>query len=376
MRILITTGVFAPESGGPATYTPSLAARLVEAGHQVTVITYSQESQYDFDAKYPFTLIRIVRQSRIMSRVRFLAAVFREMQASDLVYTLDWFAAGLPVMIAARLRGKKYIVRIGGDYLWEQKYLESGAAPVTLADFYALRLDRTPRYMISRLIIRSVLLHAARVVFNSDTQRSLYEREYGLNPAKTATIYNPSPNIDNSIVRNTPTKEFIYWGRIIVMKNIDSLIRAFAKAKLSNDFTLTIIGDGPQKQRLEALIKELKMEAKVTMFPSMQQRDAWIRVKDARAFVLPSWTDISPNQVCEALALGIPALVTKENYLSFADQLPEMFDPNSIDELALKLEMLADDSRYEQFKKRCAAVSFAHGWDEVTRQHLELFSKI
>jgi glycosyltransferase involved in cell wall biosynthesis len=377
MRILMTIGIFAPESGGPATYAPELASRLAEAGHEVTVLTYSTLPSYDFDSKYKFKLVRIVRGGRILNRFRFFAAAWKHVRSCDLIYTLDWFAAGLPVMMAARMRGKKYIVRVGGDYLWEQKYLESGAEPVTLADFYARGLYLRSSYTMAFRLIRPVLMHAQRVIFNSDQERELYEKYYGLLPAKTATIYNPMPHVEKAgLERGAPTDEFIYWGRLIVMKNVSSLIRAFGKARLPVGYTLTVIGDGPQQGNLERLIKELHLEEKVRMLPSMPNREALTRVKDARAFILPSWTDISPNQVCEALAIGLPALVTRENYLSFRDQLPERTDPHSVDDIAAKLEMLADDARYGQFVNSFNMVSFEHTWDDVLREHIELFDKV
>ena len=40
MKILIVTGIFEPEIGGPAEYTPKLAAGLFERGHEVKVLTY------------------------------------------------------------------------------------------------------------------------------------------------------------------------------------------------------------------------------------------------------------------------------------------------------------------------------------------------
>lgn len=39
MRILITTGIFPPDIGGPATYVPQIASGLSERGHQVKVLT-------------------------------------------------------------------------------------------------------------------------------------------------------------------------------------------------------------------------------------------------------------------------------------------------------------------------------------------------
>ena len=163
--------------------------------------------------------------------------------------------------------------------------------------------------------------------------------------------------------------------RFVAMKNVATLIRAFAKAELSDAFSLVLIGEGPQKELLSKLVAELGIANRVAMLPPLEQHELFRRVKDCRAFVLPSWTDISPNNVHEALSIGLPVLMTQENYLGIRNQLPETIDPASIDDLATKLEMLADDGRYKDFSDRFAAISFAYSWDDAAREHIALFKR-
>ena len=387
MRILIATGIFEPESGGPATYTPQLATRLVAAGHEVTVITYSDTARPATDTKYPFKLIRVVRGNKVVNRIKFFFAVLKHARGRDVIYTLDWFAAGLPVALAARLLGKSYIVRIGGDYLWEQKYLESFAQPasaegsdvampVSLKDFYEQGVYGRYTHTVAWRIIRFVLHGAAHVVFNSDVQRELYIPFYELDGAHMSTIYNPMSRTAADVIRDAPTKEIVFFGRLIVMKNVASLVRAFARAQMPAEYTLTIIGDGPQKESLQRLIHELHLEDRVHILPGMPKHAVLERIKNARACILPSWTDIAPNQVGEALVIGVPMVVTAENYLPIRDQLPEMIDPRSVDDIAEKIKMLANDARYAAFAAACKAVHFDRDWDVVTEEHLTLFSGV
>ncbi|KKW30437.1 MAG: hypothetical protein UY74_C0041G0001, partial [Candidatus Kaiserbacteria bacterium GW2011_GWC2_52_8b] len=100
MRILIATGIFEPEAGGPATFAQKLARLLTEKGWDVTVLTYSTRAAYDFDTSYPFKLVRIKRGGKIFNRIRFFLAMLRHAGDRDLIYTLDVFAVGLPVALA------------------------------------------------------------------------------------------------------------------------------------------------------------------------------------------------------------------------------------------------------------------------------------
>ncbi|MBI5456435.1 glycosyltransferase family 4 protein [Candidatus Kaiserbacteria bacterium] len=371
MHILITTGIFEPEAGGPAIYTPKIASMLVGAGHDVTVITYSHKDRYDFDSKYSFKLVRVVRKgSRIANYLTFFRAVRKEIGNADLIYSLDWIAAGFPVVLAAMLKPTPIIIRVGGDYIWE-RYLENTNDPMPLTDFYEKKLDRNFRmlYRVIRFVLRR-----AHVVFNSDAQQKMYHQYYSLDPRKTSVIYNPLPKI-STVSRGKASEEILFAGRFVAMKNVTSLVWAFAKAQLPDSYRLVLIGSGPEEHRIRNAMQELRIVGEVTMLPTMRQEELCERIKNCRALVLPSWSDISPNQVTEALALGVPVLVTKENFLPIKDQLPEMLDPRSVEDIASKLEMLADEKRYGEFVAKCRKVRFEHSWDAVLQEHMALFRK-
>lgn len=377
MKLCIISGIFAPESGGPGTYAPKIAEALASDGYAVTVVTFSSYASYPGDSSYPFRLIRVVRGNKLLNRIRFFFACFQHVRQSDCVYMLDWFAAGLPASLVARIFKKPYVVRVGGDYLWEQRYLESGAKPVSLSDFYEKGLYRRHSYRAYAGAIGRVLHGAAHVVFNAEKMRDLYIRFYGIQKNLSSVIPNPVPRAElASVRRDAPTKEFVFWGRFIVMKNLTTLVRAFAAAKIPSEFTLALIGDGPRKKEIEELVKELDIEKRVTILPAMPQRDALERVKNARAFVLTSWTDISPNQVYEALAIGLPAIVTKENYLSVADVLPMTVDPNSVEDIAGALEVAARDEEYRLFSEAFLRINFKQSWFDAAAQHRAIFEKV
>src|SRR3989338_2152703 len=379
MKILITTGIFEPEIGGPAKYTPKLAAKLVERGHTVRVLTYSTQASYDFpsgggstfggDAKYPFTVERIIRSNKLSNYLRFFYAVLKNAPRYDIIYSLDWFSAGLPVALAARLIGKKYVVRVGGGYTWE-KYLNDGNPPVTLRDFYAQGKHR--RYPLMYRVMKFVFRGAERVVFNSEIQKELYARYYDLVPVRLATIFNPIPRLQFPILKREPVKEIVFAGRMIVKNNIETLIRAFAASGLS-DYALTLIGDGFITEKMRTLVEDLGVRS-VVFLPAMRQGELYERIRNARYVILPSWTDVSPNTACECLALGIPFLITSENYLSFRDQLPLVIDPRSVRDMAEKIRLLSDESVYAEYCEKLRAIQFKNDWDDVCTAQDRLFS--
>ncbi|MCC2630662.1 MAG: glucosyltransferase [Candidatus Paceibacter sp.] len=380
MRILIATGIFKPEMGGPATIAGELAKRLHATGHKVTVLTYSDKPRYDFDGELNFRLIRIVRAERkIVNYLRFFFTAFQEIKKHDVIYSLDWFSVGVPLMLAAKLRGKKYLVRVGGGYIWE-KYLAEGKPPMSLRDFYARGLHKTYRLMY--FSIKKVLANAERVVFNSDIQRELYIHHYDLVPEKTLTIHNAIPeNRISGLVQSyndrnfRRDKEIVFAGRFIKMKNIESLISAFS---ILNDqqFTLLLVGGGPLENTLRQHVKDLGLTDRVLFLPPMTQSELYYRISNCYMVVIPSWTDVSPNQAYECLALGIPFLITRENYLNIAPQIPLSVNPGSVDDIAEKLNLLLDEKNYVDYVKKLQAIDFHHPWDLFVQEHVNVFMNI
>lgn len=376
MKIVIATGIFPPEAGGPATYAEQLGRRFTDMGHHVTVVTYASEAP---GGTFPFTLCWVRRGNPVMHRLRFFVTLFSVSRGADIIYALDWFAAGVPVLVVSRLLGIRYIVRVGGDYFWEQKYLPSGEPPMTLRAFYESgTYARRYAGTMSDSLIRAVFAGARAVVFNSMTQRDLYVRFLGVPESRTRVIENPLPRVFvEDLHRERPTREFVFWGRFIVMKNLSNLLRAFAKAQLPDGFTLTLIGDGPERGVLDAQVVELSLTGKVAFEKGRPLHDVLLRVKDARAFVLPSWTDISPNQVAEAIAIGLPVILTKENFLPAAiDALAQRhIDPSSVDDIASAFREFAQDALPETAGVQPDMSAFPD-WETVADAFLALSDKM
>lgn len=375
MRILLITGIFEPEIGGPATHTARLGKKLVALGHTVKVITYSDEARFDFDREYPFELERVVRRGKPSNYFRFFWTILKNIRNFDAVYSFDWVSAGLPLRLTSVLTGKKYAVRVGGGYIWE-KYLAEGRSPVTLKDFYQTGLYGD--YPVLYRIIKFVLHGAEFVVFNSVEQADLYQTFYHLDENSLKIFSNPTPETaDFGVVRDETriNNEIIFAGRFIKMKNAEAVIEAFARLK-DPSYRLILIGEGPTEEFLRALAKKLGVLDRVSFEPKMPQRALYRRIIQCRYVILPSWTDVSPNQIYECLALGIPFLLTKENYLAINQEDFMKIDPKSVDDISQKMNSLLAADAYKIFTDRLKQIKFTYSWDDATHDHLKLFEKL
>ncbi|MGE3292480.1 MAG: glycosyltransferase family 4 protein [Geminicoccaceae bacterium] len=98
-------------------------------------------------------------------------------------------------------------------------------------------------------------------------------------------------------------------GRLVPLKRFDLLIRAFAvNAPDCPDWRLVIWGDGPERQRLEALVQELDLADQVALPGQTATPGAWL--DHAGIFALTSRFEGYPNALAEAMAAGIAVVAT------------------------------------------------------------------
>src|SRR3989344_5493940 len=116
-RILIATGIFPPEIGGPASYGKILATKL---GTNATVLTYSSVWSFKDDKNQIFRTIRVWSKWPIwIKHFIFGIKLIFMAQKHDVIYALNVWSAGFPCLITSYIFKKRFVVRIVGDYAWE-----------------------------------------------------------------------------------------------------------------------------------------------------------------------------------------------------------------------------------------------------------------
>jgi hypothetical protein len=139
MKILIATGLYPPESGGPATYTKLLVERLPALGMDMAVL--------------PFSVVRYL--PKVLRHGAYFWKCFWLAQKVDIVYAQDTVSVEFPAALAAILAGKKFLVRVPGDYAWEQARQRFGIID-------ELDVFQTKRYGLHIELLRSVQKFVAR----------------------------------------------------------------------------------------------------------------------------------------------------------------------------------------------------------------------
>jgi glycosyltransferase involved in cell wall biosynthesis len=106
--------------------------------------------------------------------------------------------------------------------------------------------------------------------------------------------------------------DIIFAGRLLPNKNVDLLIRAVKLVKRTKpDVRCLIVGNGPERKHLEALVEELKLQNNVTFFNFLEDHnELYGLMKSSKMFVLPSSREGFSLVSIEANACGIPVITT------------------------------------------------------------------
>jgi glycosyltransferase involved in cell wall biosynthesis len=153
-----------------------------------------------------------------------------------------------------------------------------------------------------------------KVVAVSESAKESYAKDPWADPSKLVLIDNGAdvPSTEREPSAKPVTKAgftLVSVGRMVPAKNFPSLLEAVAIAAVTvPDLELWIVGDGVGRPRLEAMILELSLQDRVSLLG--MRADVGYLVAQADLFVLASVYEGLPVSLLEAMALGIPALVT------------------------------------------------------------------
>lgn len=370
MKILIATGIYPPDIGGMATIMRELALRLPQWGVEVTIVTYAEADSRYQDVGVP--ILAINRNRGLLSRYwSYFWSVFSAGKSADVIYGQDLISSGFPSAIAALLRGQHFILRLGGDFLWEKHARAGGKVP--LQHFY----DKPKSFVekIYLIVYRFVLRVAEHIIFNSQFQADLYNKVFLHSQKKISVI--PNPFLNTFKPRELPTSDapVVYAGRFGHHKNLARLIKVYAK--LDSTRPLLLIGEGKEQPEYEQLIKSLRAEGKIILSHTVSHEELLRIFQEAYLVVIPTLSEINPNVGIEALSCGTPIIITKYNGFAPAlrDKLVE-FDPLNDDEMKLVLEQTLDIKNYQDYVKRLKQVDYRWSWEDVEKEHLTVFKKI
>ncbi|MEK7462324.1 MAG: glycosyltransferase family 4 protein [Patescibacteria group bacterium] len=299
MKILIATGLYPPDIGGPATYTVLLEKELPLQGYVVQVL--------------PFAISRGF--PKVIRHIHYAGALWRKAKTADIIFAQDVASVGWPALVIAKLLRKEFIVRVPGDYAWEQSVQRYGVVE-TIDQFqkksYGLKVG------LLRFIQTSVTKYADQVITPSNYFKQVVTG-WGVLPQKITTIYNGVDlKVEAAPVKKPAAFTVVSAGRLVPWKGFMTLIEII---KDNPRWHLVILGDGKDRLRLQTQINESGLKDRVVLAGAVSRAEIFGWCKAADVFVLNTEFESFSYQIVEAMSVGAAIITTK------VGSIPELITP-------------------------------------------------
>jgi glycosyltransferase involved in cell wall biosynthesis len=302
--VLVVSGIWPPDVGGPASHAPDVAGYLLERGHDVEVVTTA--SAPPDQRAYP---VRYVSRSLPpgVRHVRGAALVRSRAGTADVVYTTGMFGRSFAGSVSAR---RPYVVKLTADPAFERARRRG----VVGGDVDQFQHEASgPAVAVLRRMRDVELRHAAHVFCPSSYLRELAV-SWGVDPAHVSVLPNPYPPLPELDPREELKQRFgmngrtlAFAGRLTAQKALGVALEALAAV---DGVSLLIAGDGDERGALERRAAELGLGERVR-FLGAQPRERVVELfRAADASILSSSWENFPHTVVEALSAGTPVLAT------------------------------------------------------------------
>ncbi|HEX9798020.1 MAG TPA: glycosyltransferase family 4 protein [Anaerolineales bacterium] len=297
-HLLLATGIYPPDIGGPARVARILAEGCPAFGVRVRVANFS-----------PLT-----RDPWGIRHVRYLVQLLAARPTPEAVLALDPISSGLPAWFAASLRGVPFIVRIGGDYAWEQateRFHVVSSQELFHRRRWGWRVDSLA--WLERWVARR-----ARLVITPSEALEQQVVRWGVPSDRVVRIPNavvlPGNLTDRAQARQSlhiKGRLILSIGRLMRFKNHEAVIESVASLRTSQpDLHLVILGDGPHGPALARLVEQLGMQPSSVLLGRVGQEAVFHYLRAADLFVMGSSAEGMSHALLEAMAAGTPVIAT------------------------------------------------------------------
>ena len=292
MNILVTTGIFPPDVGGPAKFVPLIADKLSEENN-LKVITLSEKNVDDTDNNYE--VLRIVRDQNKVSRfIKTLFLIIKNGKDADVIFVNGlWFE----VYISNWFIRKKTIRKIVGDPVWEKFY----AKYKTDDDFDTFQEKKYNIKVQFLKFIRNTALKSSNTIVVPSHHLLDFVKKQGYD-GRLIQVNNGTEKTQ-SFKKNRAENKFLIVSRLVRHKNIDLILKSLIilKNEYKIEFTLNIVGEGPEHKSLISLINKLGLQDSVNMVGSKYGEDLKSFYKFSNYFLQLSSYEGMPHSILEAM---------------------------------------------------------------------------
>jgi glycosyltransferase involved in cell wall biosynthesis len=304
MRVLVVSGIWPPDVGGPASHAPDVAGYLLGRGHEVEVVTTAAAAPAA--QAYPVRWVSRGLPKGVI-HLRTAAEIARRARAADVVYTTGMFGRSAAGSTAAR---RPYVIKLTADPAFERAR-RRGLVGGNVDEFQTTRGDLAIRAL---RVARDAELRRAAHIFTPSAYLGELAVSWGVPEGRVSVLPNPSPPLPELRPREElraglglSGNTLAFAGRLTAQKALGIALEA---VRANDGVTLLIAGEGDERPGLERLVGELGLGGRVRFLGAQPRERVLELFRAADASILSSSWENFPHTVVEALAVGTPVLAT------------------------------------------------------------------
>jgi len=345
MKVLIVSGIWPPDVGGPASHAPEVAGWLRERGHLVEVVVTADAPPAQDD--YPVHWVSRALPPGVRHAAA-LRAIVKNARQADVIYSTGMFGRS---SLGAFLARTPVVLKLTADPAFERAR-RRGFVDGEVGDFQVGGGGH--RAAVLRAARNKAVGRAAQLVCPSAFMRDLVI-SWGVPPERVTLLPNPAPRASDVAVFDVGERPVLaFAGRLTAQKDLG---RALDAMRELTDARLLIAGDGPERASLEAAAGE-----RVEFLGPLPRAEALGLLRAADASILTSAWENFPHGVVESLAVGTPVIATRTGGVAEVVHDGEnglLVEPGDTDAFVAAVRRYLDDSELRERLRAAAAPSVA-----------------
>lgn len=295
--------------GGVQRVVLSLARALANMGKEVILVVWSSRGPFFEEAKQSFKIVDL-KVNRALTSIPGIVRFIKNEKPDLLISNFLPHGHSACILAGILAGGKTRIILVNHTHLTEsRRYLRK---------LQGESLPRIIKVSLLSHLFRFLLTRASAIVAVSEDVASDFSRKFNIPKREIKVIYNPidmdeirlksKEGVEHPWFRQTGVKVIISVGRLVKSKDYSTLLRAFAVVRERIPCKLVILGEGPERERLENLARNLGIADDVWI-PGFVD-NPYKYISRCSVFVLSSLFEGFPLALVEALACGVPVVST------------------------------------------------------------------
>ena len=384
MRILLLNYEYPPLGGGGGRVSKDLAEEWVKLGFKVDVIS---SEHLDFaDKAYDLVEADCADDGINVCRVKVLNRKDKNSATllSMLTYNISAFIKGYKLCRKNKYEAinTHFVIPTGPvGFLLSKIFKIKNILDIHGGDVYNPNYKIKPhKNFVLKNIIKFLLNKADKIIAHSSDVKEKAAKYYKIKKEiKTIPIgYKPYnfQKVTRSVL-NLSKEDFylITVGRLIKRKRIDRIIKSLEKIE-SNKIKLLIVGDGPEKEKLDNLVKKLNLDKRIRFLGYISEEKKYQYLDCSDIFISTSEHEGFGINFQEALFCGLPIVTTKsggpESFLINKENALYINKSDDLEEIAkLILELKENRELYRKIGGNNIELIKKFDMEKIAREYLD-----